>query len=152
MDLSSIILPSSVALSLYGSMISEWTNPWSDDSICLLRNIPSLTSWPRVINVIGIRGIYLMVNLLEQSVPSSFVSFPLYKSTSSLLIFHFPKKFSIRALPSLLSDKHTIHLVHPSSTPFCCLSPTGKYPSPSVQISYLLDFILSSSILDPSVS
>ena len=29
---------------------------------------------------------------------------------------------------------------------------TGKYPSPSVQISYLLDFILSSSILDPLVS
>ena len=152
MDPSSIILPSSVAPSLYGSMISEWTDPWSDGSICLLKNIPSLTSWPRVINVVETRGIYLVVNLLERSIPSSSVSFPLYKPASSSLIFHFPQKFFIRALQSPLLEKHTIHLVHPSSTPFCCLSPTSKYPSPSVQISYLLDFILSSSILDLSMS
>ena len=152
MDPSSIILPSLVAPSLYGSMISEWTDPWSDGSICLLRNIPSLTNWPRVINVVRVRGIYLVVNLLKQSVSSSFVSFPLYKPASSSLIFHFPQKFFIRALSSPLSEKHTVHLVHLSSTPFCCSSPTSKYPFPSVQISYFLDFILSSSIWDPSVS
>ena len=53
MDPSSLILPSSVAPSLHGSMISEWTGPWSDGSICLLKNIPSLTGWLRVINVVG---------------------------------------------------------------------------------------------------
>ena len=146
MVLLSIILPSSVAPSLYGSVISEWTDSWSDGLICLLRNIPSLIGWPRVINVVGTRGIYLVVNLLERRVPSSFVSFPLYKPASSLFIFYFPQNFSTRTLPSPLSDKRTIHLVHLSSTSFCCSSPTGKYPSHSIQISYLLDFILSSSI------
>ena len=92
MDLSSIFLPSSVAPSLYGSVISEWTDPWSDSSICPLRNIPSLIGWLRVINVVGIRGIYLVVNLLERSVLSSSVLFPLYKLASSSLIFHFPQK------------------------------------------------------------
>ena len=146
MDPSSIFLPSSVAPSLYGFVISEQTDPCSDGSTCLLRNIPSLTSWLRVINVVGTRGIYLVVNLLERSVPSSSVSFPLYKLASSSLIFYFPQNFSTRTLPSPLSDKRTIHLVHPSSTSFCCSSPTGKYPSHSIQISYLLDFILLSSI------
>ena len=93
MDLSSLILPSSIFPSLYGSVISEWTNPRSDNSICLLRNIPSLTGWPRVINVVETRGIYLVVNLLERSVPSSSMPFPLYKPTSYSLIFHFPQKF-----------------------------------------------------------
>ena len=146
MDPSSIMLPSSVVPSLYGSVISKWTDPLSDGSICLLKNIPSLTSWPRFINVVRVRGIYLVVNLLKQNVSSSFMPFPLYKPASSLLIFHFPQKFSIRALSSPLSAKHTVHLVHLSSTPCCCSSPTSKYPFPSVQISYFLDFILSSSI------
>ena len=38
----------------------------------------------------------------------------------------FLRNFTIRALPSPVSDKHTIHLVHQSSTPFCCSSLTGK--------------------------
>ena len=152
MDPSSLILPSSIFPSLYGSVISEWTDPRSDSSICLLRNIPSLTGWPRVINVVGTRGIYLVVNLLERSVLSSSVPFPLYNLPPPHSFSTFLGNFTIRALLSPLSDKHTIHLVQPASTPFCCLSPTGKYPSPSVQISYLLYFILSSSILDTSVS
>ena len=53
MDPSSLILPFSVAPSFHGFVISEWTGPWSDGSICLLKNIPSLTSWLRVINVVG---------------------------------------------------------------------------------------------------
>ena len=64
----------------------------------------------------------------------------------------FLRNFTIRALLSPLPDKHTVHLVHPSSTPFYCSSSTSKQSSHSVQISYLLDFILSSSILDPLAS
>ena len=38
----------------------------------------------------------------------------------------FLRNFMIRVLLSPLLDKHTVHLVHPSFTPFCCSSPTGK--------------------------
>ena len=120
MDPSSIILPSSVAPSLYGSVTSEWTNSWSDGLICLLRNIPSLPGWPRVINVVGTRGIYLVVNLLERSVPSSSVSFPLYKPASSSLIFHFPQKF------------------YDQSTTITLVRQTYRSPSASIIYTFLL--------------
>lgn len=51
-----------------------------------------LTSYPRVINVVGARGTSSMVNLLERSIPSFSVSFPLYKPASLPLIFYFQRQ------------------------------------------------------------
>ena len=131
MVLSSIILSFTVAPSLYGSMISEWTDSWSDGLICLLRNIPSLIGWPRVINVVGTRGIYLVINLLERSVLSSSVSFPLYKPASTSLIFHFPQKFYNQSASP--TGKYS--------------SPTGKYSSPSIKELFIIFFRHSTIVI-----
>ena len=121
-------------------MITEWTDPWSDDSICLLRDIPCLRGWPRVINAKRIHGIYLVVYLMVRSVPSSSVPLPLYKPASVILTFYFYRNFTIRALPSSLTNEYTVHLIHPSSTLCCYSSSISKHPSPPAQISYLLTF------------
>ena len=136
---ASIILPSSVAPSLYGVVISEWMDPWSDSLICLLRNIPSLTGWPRVINVVGTRGIYLVVNLLEWSVPSSYVSFPLYKPASSSLIFHFPQKFYDKSA-TITFVRPKYHSISASVIYTRCSSPIGKYSSPFIKELFVIFF------------
>ena len=66
-----------------------WMDPWSDDLTHLLRGTLRLSSQPRVINVVGTLGVSSMVNLMERSIPSSYVSSPLYKPASSLLILYF---------------------------------------------------------------
>ena len=95
-----------------------WTDSWSDGSTSLLRDVPRLTNWPRVINFVGTHGDHLVINLLEQSVPSFschsiYINLPLYPS-----FFTFHIKSMIKAQSSSLTSKQTVYLVHPSSTPF----------------------------------
>ena len=104
-------------------------DPWGDGSPYVLRSSPFLTGWPRVINVVGTRGIYLVVHLVVRSVPSSSVPFPLYKPAFVTLTFYFYRNFTIRALPSTLTDEYNVYLIHQSSTLCYCLSSSGKYPS-----------------------
>ena len=66
-----------------------WTNPWSDGLTCLMRNVPILTGCPRVINVVRTHEIHSVVNLLERSIPSSSVPFPLFKPTFLPFILYF---------------------------------------------------------------
>ena len=133
MNPSSLILPSSVAPSLHGSMIFGM-DPWSDGSICLLRNIPSLIGWHRVINIVGHMATiqwFITWNEVSLHLPccSLYINLPLHPSFST---FH--RNLTIRALSSPLSDKHTVQLMHPLSTPFYCSSLAGKwYSSPFIK-------------------
>ena len=130
------------------------TDPWSDGSICLLRNIPSLIGWPRVINVVGyVASIQWFITWNEVSLRllcrSLYINLPLHPSFST---FH--RNLTIRVLSSPLLDKHIVQLMHPSSTPFCCSSSVGKwYSSPFIKELFVifLYFVLSSPILDLSV-
>ena len=92
---------------------------WRFDSF--LEKCTPINRLTRVINVVGARGISLVVSLLERSVPhlschSFYINLLLYLS-----FFTFHSKFTIIALLSPLIYKHTIYLVHSSSTSFLVL-------------------------------
>ena len=142
-------------LTLWVCHLLSQTDPWSDGLTQLLKNMLWLIGSPRAINVVGACGTFLVVNHSYRSVPSSSLSFPLYIHASLLFIFTFHNEFTTRALPSYLSNKHTIYLVQPSTTPLLpsphCSS--GKYPLPHVEFLYhLFKFCISIIYLDPSDS
>ena len=91
MDLSSLILYSSVAPSLHGS----FTSPGRTRGVTVrLVSWEMCTDWQASLgslNFVGVRVISLVANLLERSVPLSSPPFPLYKLALLPLIFYFPR-------------------------------------------------------------
>ena len=112
-----------------------WTDLWSDSSTCLLRNVPRLIGQPRVINVVRARGIYSVINLLERSVPSSSLSFPLYEPAFLPLILYLLQRIYDQSA-TITFDKQAYHI--PSA------SVIYTFPTNHLQLLSTLHLLLNS--------
>ena len=118
MDLLTLIILFRYALTPWVCRLILRTDLWSDGLAYPLGNTLWLTGYPRVINVVGTHGMFLVVTHSDWSVSLSPVPFPLYICCFFASFFTFHNKFLIRELPSILLHRHFVYFVRPSSTPF----------------------------------
>ena len=154
------VCPSPPIFSLFSCPLTSWVHDlWVEGPVGWRFNLAfwgiplALTSWIKIIT----RGIYWMVIHLYRTIHSSYVPFTLYKPNSLPLISLLLLKSTFRVHLSSLSDNHTVQLLHPSSTPLYRSTSTwwaffSFYLKNFYALFISLDFVLLSSIIDPSKS
>ena len=128
----------SCPLTLWVLRLILWTDLWSDGLTHPLGNTFWSTGQPRAINAVGARGMFLVVNHSDWSVPLSPVSFLLYICCFSLSFFYFSQQISSQSATVLFIKQSFRQLgaivLHAFFVAFFT-SFNCKYPLPYVEFS-----------------